>query len=609
MRKNNDPPGSSPKRHRPSHFNSFAPILAENGFTVIPTNGKNPVTKNWHNPRPTDGGWLAKMIQRNRFVDCNVGIVCGRVIGIDIDADQPEEANRLQTLVFEHLGETKFVRVGRAPRRLLLYGALDAIASTKVGCIDVLSGGRQFVAYGIHPDTGQNYQWADSHYSPSTASINLVPTTSAEAVFNFIAACTGQGRPTHLPTDSTSACEPATKSRARTGQRRRFLSENCYDDRIVLDDRGLVVDGREAFLAKLTAAGYARRDFNTPDDLAKAVWAKFSTEADLSRPKGSNPRSRWSHRDALAKARLISRRKPELKSPRRPVGRHPTSGLQTWRRSGFWTVEKREQHVAEVARCLNTPSVLAVARAMIETVDFDTGFCTLTIAGIASRCNCSITAVKNARSKLNTTGFWISIRGVYVPILSRQLESGQVPPSKREKASAGHPEACANPEAYESQLTKKKQKKPAAGHPNVASMYRLVPVPGGSDRVVGGGASIERQAPASAPSAPKSPSGSVATSSARPPYQPDLFGGQGVDLDSYGRGRLSPDLVHAIRQECRALGMSQGDLARQIGLSRPQLANALAGRVGVSAEPAARLLDWLRETIVNNLGGERSTRG
>jgi hypothetical protein len=200
---------------------------------------------------------------------------------------------------------------------------------------------------------------------------------------------------------------------------------------------------------------------------------------------------------------------------------------------------------------------------------------------------------------LNTTGFWISIRGVYVPIPRRKLESGQVPPSKRKKASAGHPEACANPKPYESQLTKKKQKKPAAGHPHVASMYRLVSVPGGSDRVVDGGVCVGGRAPASAPSAPPSPVGSIATSSARPPYQPDLFGGQGVDLESYGRGRLSPDLARAIRQECRALGMSQADLARQIGVPRPQLANALAGRVGVSPEPAARLLDWLKSIVVN----------
>jgi transcriptional regulator with XRE-family HTH domain len=40
--------------------------------------------------------------------------------------------------------------------------------------------------------------------------------------------------------------------------------------------------------------------------------------------------------------------------------------------------------------------------------------------------------------------------------------------------------------------------------------------------------------------------------------------------------------------------MSQEEVAAQIGLSRPQLANALQGRYGLSPIAARRLVQWLK---------------
>lgn len=112
----------------------------------------------------------------------NLGIVCGRVIGIDIDADDPNRATQLETLAAEYLGPTSFQRVGRAPRTLLLYrpaaGEIIASMTKLAGCIDLLSGGRQFVAFGIHPDTGKQYQWIAA--SPATAKLNDLPIITAQ---------------------------------------------------------------------------------------------------------------------------------------------------------------------------------------------------------------------------------------------------------------------------------------------------------------------------------------------------------------------------------------------------------------------------------------------
>ena len=52
-------------------------------------------------------------------------------------------------------------------------------------------------------------------------------------------------------------------------------------------------------------------------------------------------------------------------------------------------------------------------------------------------------------------------------------------------------------------------------------------------------------------------------------------------------------LVRAVRDAQRVRQMTQEAVARQIGISRPQLANALQGRFGLSRSAAANLLTWL----------------
>jgi hypothetical protein len=49
------------------------------------------------------------------------------------------------------------------------------------------------------------------------------------------------------------------------------------------------------------------------------------------------------------------------------------------------------------------------------------------------------------------------------------------------------------------------------------------------------------------------------------------------------------------RRRAEDEGAHQDKLARLLGISQPQLANALAGRFGLSLDPAARLLAWLEK--------------
>ncbi len=81
--------------------------------------------------------------------------------------------------------------------------------------------------------------------------------------------------------------------------------------------------------------------------------------------------------------------------------------------------------------------------------------------------------------------------------------------------------------------------------------------------------------------------------SLRQPYQPDMFGAPVVDLDDYRGGKPPEGVIFAFKATCRARGKSQSQAATEIGLSQPQLCNAMAGRFGLSADAADRLRSWI----------------
>ena len=92
--------------------------------------------------------------------EAGIGIAAGRVIGIDIDIlDSSTIALEMEALAKRMLGDTPAVRIGNAPKRLLVYRAVQPFSGFKYPPIEVLGVGQQFIAYGIHPDTGKPYDW------------------------------------------------------------------------------------------------------------------------------------------------------------------------------------------------------------------------------------------------------------------------------------------------------------------------------------------------------------------------------------------------------------------------------------------------------------------
>ena len=81
---------------------------------------------------------------------------------------------------------------------------------------------------------------------------------------------------------------------------------------------------------------------------------------------------------------------------------------------------------------------------------------------------------------------------------------------------------------------------------------------------------------------------------AEEPPAPPLTPSGTVEIDGYTGGIMPRHIAVAARALQPALGLSQEGLADLIGISRPQLANALQGRYGLSEAAAGRLTQLLR---------------
>ena len=100
-----------------------------------------------------------------------------RTPAIDIDVRRLDAAEAVEALAYRVLGQAP-VRIGLAPKRLLVYRAATPFPKLKSGlfvmpgdlcdepgykphAVEILGDGEQFVAFGTHPGTGRPYHWLD----------------------------------------------------------------------------------------------------------------------------------------------------------------------------------------------------------------------------------------------------------------------------------------------------------------------------------------------------------------------------------------------------------------------------------------------------------------
>ena len=144
--------------------------LVDHGFPILPIQPRTKKPGMYRNQAWHDYPQWSRHCERDTtenevslwgdWPEAGIGIAAGRVIGIDIDVLHSEPlAMQIEALAKRILGDTPAIRIGRAPKRLLVYRAAQPFKGFKYPPIEVLGLGQQFLAYGIHPETGQPYHW------------------------------------------------------------------------------------------------------------------------------------------------------------------------------------------------------------------------------------------------------------------------------------------------------------------------------------------------------------------------------------------------------------------------------------------------------------------
>jgi hypothetical protein len=397
-------------QHDPAWFGRLAPKLVDNGYSVVAVlpDTKRPRHPKWQAAcfRPTDEGYLHRHAAKQP--NDSVGIACGRnVVAIDIDQDDPTKAHDLYRLACTILGDTPLVRVGKFPRRMLIYRPADHINVMHAAGLDVIGHGGFFVAFGFHADTGQPYYWPES--DPIFSVPEELPLIGATDIQRFLGQASASIPRVIVPV-AVNDNDPPQKSAVGAVRSRRESA------RIVRDDCGRVVDGREELLRDIVYEEY-RNGYGTAQALADRAWFRFAAEADLVRPKGGG-KKRWCRGDVLSKAKAIcAKRMFHKQRGRARADQHPASHLHRFRRPGYWRDDQKARHQAE-ARCrATTPSVLIVNEHMLELTPAEMGQCRATIKTLAKRTGLSESAVKVARRKLcKELGLWVAERAVYLPV-------------------------------------------------------------------------------------------------------------------------------------------------------------------------------------------------
>ena len=160
--------------------------------------GKRPTLLKWEEVCATaDEAEIRRWSVDHGQRDClNTGLLCGHVIGLDIDVPDYPLACRINALADAMLPPTPLIRIGKSPKSLRAFRAegvhtkastpaLFLPDGTKVQ-IEALGKGNHFVSFGTHPDTKLPYTWP--HESPLDVRFEDLPVLPAATLRAFLKA-------------------------------------------------------------------------------------------------------------------------------------------------------------------------------------------------------------------------------------------------------------------------------------------------------------------------------------------------------------------------------------------------------------------------------------
>lgn len=164
--------------------------VLRNGYPLIPTvpQEKRPAISGWRTINATE-----TLVKSWGEAGCGIGIRTGYVVLIDIDVLNAV-ADRVRALCLRVLGPAP-VRIGQAPKLGLMYRS-ETVFGTRIStayrdrgdnrcAIEALADKRQFVAYGIHPITGEPYYWVDDR-GPDNTPVDTLTLVTEEQILQLL---------------------------------------------------------------------------------------------------------------------------------------------------------------------------------------------------------------------------------------------------------------------------------------------------------------------------------------------------------------------------------------------------------------------------------------
>jgi hypothetical protein len=156
-------------KDKPDGFiHTHGKVLHDQGYRIVDIlpHRKHPAKEGWQHYRFTDQDVVDYIKGQARLA--GVGILCGETVAVDLDIKDPALAQEMEKYVVEQLGHAP-CRYGYPPKRLLVYRTDEPFEKLTSQAflspdnadhkVEILAKGQQFVAYHIHPDTGQPYYW------------------------------------------------------------------------------------------------------------------------------------------------------------------------------------------------------------------------------------------------------------------------------------------------------------------------------------------------------------------------------------------------------------------------------------------------------------------
>lgn len=176
-------------------FLDRALTLLANGYEIIPVRAgeKRPGIDDWQNVQPDER--MVRAWANGDFADGNIGIRTTHNPAVDIDVLDAPMAEKMQAWVLSEFGDDAMVRVGRQPKRMLVFYTREPFRKMYADWrspdgvkhrVEVLGQGQQFVAYGTHPDTKRPFEWHTLD-EPLDTPFDLLPELSAENAQRIIA--------------------------------------------------------------------------------------------------------------------------------------------------------------------------------------------------------------------------------------------------------------------------------------------------------------------------------------------------------------------------------------------------------------------------------------